>query len=186
MSKTQENLLKAFAGESMARNKYTFFANKAIQDGYVWIARVFEETADNERAHAEKLFGLMDEKVQMTNTYDIHKLEDTKTNLLNAAAGEEYETKTMYPEFEKIARSEGLTAIADTFREIGEVEEKHQERYEKLAEKIDSGDFFEVSNDQTEWKCLNCGYIHKGASAPKVCPACSKPQSYYMQLAFVS
>lgn len=185
MSKTQENLLKAFAGESMARNKYTFFAQKATQEGYVWIARVFEETADNERAHAERLMQLMEQTVEMTNTYAINQIADTKTNLLHAAAGENEEATQMYPEFEKIAREEGFDKIADAFREIGEVEEKHEERYKKLAAKIDSGEFFEVSDDQTEWKCLNCGYIHKGTAAPAVCPACAKPKSWYMQLGFV-
>lgn len=184
MSKTQENLLKAFAGESMARNKYTFYAQKAIQDGYVWIARIFEETADNEKTHAEREYSQMEEKVEMTNTYNINKLSNTKTNLLHAAEGEKYETEIMYPEFEKTAREEGFTLIADMFKEIGEVEEKHEQRYLKLVDRIESGDFFESNNDQTEWKCLNCGYVHKGSSAPTICPACAKPQGWYMQLGF--
>ena len=185
MSQTQENLLKAFAGESQARNKYTFDAQKAIQEGYVWIARIFEETADNERSHAERLYQSIEGPVKMTNSYGIDKLADTKTNLLNATGGENYETTTMYPEFEKTAREEGFDVIANTFKEIGEVEEKHEERFKKMANRIEAGDFFESSDENTEWKCLNCGYIHKGSTAPKICPACAKPQGWYMQLGFV-
>lgn len=185
MSQTQSNLLKAFAGESMARNKYTFFAQKARQDGFEWLARIFEETADNERAHAEREYQFMKDKVAMTNTYDIHSIGTTLENLKAAAAGEKYEWGTMYPDFAKTAREEGENEIADTFKEISEVEEKHEERYNKLAEKLESSHFYEVSDDQTQWKCLNCGYIHRGTQAPKVCPACAKPQGYYMQLGFI-
>ena len=185
MTKTQENLLKAFAGESMARNKYTYFAQRARKDGNEWIAHVFEETADNERAHAQREFELMKGRVEMTNTYDIHALGTTLENLKHAAVGENYEWKVMYPEFEKIARKEGEKIIAETFKQIGEVEEKHEERYLKLAERLESGKLYEADSAQTEWKCLNCGYIHKGKEVPKVCPACAKPQGYYMQLGFV-
>jgi len=185
MNKTQENLLKAFAGESMARNKYMYFAQRARKDGYEWIAHVFEETADNERAHAQREFELMKGRVEMTNTYDIHNLGTTLENLKHAAAGESYEWKTMYPEFEKAARREGEKLIAEAFKQIGEVEEKHEERYLKLARRLKSGKLYKADSGQTEWKCLNCGYIHKGKEAPKVCPACAKPQAYYMQLGFV-
>lgn len=185
MLKTQENLLKAITGESIARNKYTFYAQKAIKDGYVWIAKVFEETADNERAHAEREYEFMEEKVEMTNTYNLDNLSDTKTNLLHAAEGEKYETKTMYPDFEVIAREEGFTQIADTFKEISEVEEKHEERYLKLADRLENGNLYSTDDDQTEWKCLNCGYVHKGNSAPDKCPVCAKPQGWYMQIGFV-
>lgn len=185
MNQTQSNLLKAFAGESMARNKYTFFAQKARKEGYEWIAHVFEETADNERAHAQREFELMKGKVEMTNSYDIHSVGSTLENLKHAAGGEKYEWTTMYPEFEKIARKEGEETIAETFKQLGEVEEKHEERYLKLAEKLESGHMFKSDSAQTEWKCLNCGYIHKGKEVPKVCPSCAKPQGYYMQLGFV-
>lgn len=185
MSKTQANLLKAFAGESMARNKYTYYAKKARLDGYEWIAHVFEETADNERAHAEREFELMNGKVEMTNTYDIHALGSTLENLKNAAAGENYEATSMYPTFEKEALAEGEKTIATAFKEIGEVEEKHEERYLKLAGRLETGKLFKTDDPKTEWKCLNCGYIHKGKNAPDVCPACAKPQAYYMQLNFV-
>ena len=185
MNKTQSNLLKAFAGESMARNKYTFYAKRARKDGYEWIARVFEETADNERAHAEREFELMKNKVEMTNTYDVHAIGSTVENLKHAAAGEKYEWTSMYPDFEKEARKEGEKVIADAFKEIKEVEEKHEERYNMLAERLESGRLFKTENAKTEWKCLNCGYTHKGKDAPDTCPACAKPQGYYMQLGFV-
>jgi rubrerythrin len=185
MSKTQSNLLKAFAGESMARNKYTYYAKRARQDGYEWIARVFEETADNERAHAEREFELMKGKVEMTNTYDAHALGSTFENLGSAAAGEKYEWTSMYPTFEKEALAEGEKTIATAFKEIAEVEEKHEERYNKLAERLGSGKLFKTDDPKAEWKCLNCGYIHKGNNAPDTCPACAKPQAYYMQLNFV-
>jgi rubrerythrin len=185
MNKTQSNLLKAFAGESMARNKYTYYAKRARKEGYEWIAHVFEETADNERAHAEREFELMKNKVEMTNTYDIHALGSTLENLKNAAAGEKYEWTSMYPDFEKVAHREGEKAIADAFKQIAEVEEKHEERYKKLAEQLESGRLFKTNDPKAEWKCLNCGYIHKGKDAPATCPACAKPQGYYMQLGFV-
>ncbi len=185
MSNTQANLLKAFGGESMARNKYTYYAKKARQEGHEWIARVFEETADNERAHAEREFELMKGRVEMTNTYDIHSLGTTLENLKNAAGGENYECTTMYPTFEKEALAEGEKAIATAFKEIGEVEEKHEERYTKLAQRLEAGKLFQADDPNAEWKCLNCGYVHKGAEAPKNCPACAKPQGFYMQLGFI-
>jgi len=181
MKKSHENLLKAIAGESMARNKYTFYAEIATKEGLVWIARVFEETADNERAHAQEELEKLKEKAEMTNTYDIHPLGGTLENLRNAAAGEKYEFGIMYPNFEKIAREEGEEEIATLFKEIGEVEEKHAERYEILAERLEQGKLFK-SETEIEWKCLNCGYVHKGTSAPERCPLCQKPQGYYMAL----
>lgn len=184
MSKTQENLLKAFAGESMARNKYTFFAKQARKEGYEWIARIFEETAENERAHAEEEYEKIQDKVEMTNTYDIHALRKTDENLKAAAEGEKYEWSTMYPDFEKVAREEGETEIADMFREIKEVEEKHEERYLKLAEKLENNTLYN-SEEEVEWKCLNCGYIHKGKTPPDICPVCKKPHTWYMQIGLV-
>lgn len=178
---TQENLLKAFTGESIARNKYTFFAKQARKEGYEWIARVFEETADNERAHAEEEYELMKDKVVMTNTYDIHALGTTLENLKDAAGGEKYENESMYPEFEKTAQEEGENEAATLFKEIAEVEEKHEERYLKLAQLLENDTLYQ-RNEEVEWKCLNCGYIHKGTEAPKICPLCKKPQSWYMGL----
>lgn len=184
MNKTQQNLLKAIAGESMARNKYTYFAEIAMKEGLVWIARVFEETADNEKTHAKEELEKITGKVEMTNTYDIHPLASTLENLRNAAAGEKYEWGIMYPDFEKVAREERETEIANFFKEVAEVEEKHEERYNKLADLLESGKMFE-SEKEIEWKCLNCGYIHKGKSAPEKCPLCQKPQGWYMPLGMV-
>jgi len=184
MKKTHENLLKAIAGESMARNKYTYYAEIAVKEGHVWIAKVFEETADNERAHAQEELEELKEIAEMTNTYDIHPLSDTLTNLRNAAAGEMFEFGTMYPEFKRIAEEEGEMATAHLFKEISEVEEKHAERYTILANRLENGTLYK-SEEEIEWKCLNCGYVHKGKSAPEKCPLCKKPQGYYMALKMV-
>ena len=181
---TQENLLKAIAGESMARNKYTFFAKVARKEGHEWIARVFEETADNERAHAEEELEKIPETVEMTGTYDIQPLATTLENIKVAAIGEKQEWGTMYPEFEKIAREEGETEIADFFKEVGEVEEKHEERYNILATHLEKDTLYK-SDTEIEWKCLNCGYIHKGTSAPQKCPVCKKPQPWYVRLGLI-
>lgn len=181
MKKTQANLLKAFTGESIARNKYTQYAKKAEKDGLIWIARVFEETADNERAHAEELYEQMKGKVEMTNNYDIHSLEDTVTNLRHAAEGENFEWGKMYPDFKKVAEEEGDKDSAHLFQEILEVEEKHEERYTILADKLEKDELYK-SDKEVEWKCLNCGYIHKGKGAPDPCPLCKKPQGWYMEL----
>lgn len=183
-NKTQQNLLKAIAGESMARNKYTYFAEIAMKEGLVWVAKVFEETADNEKAHAKEELEKIEEKVEMTNTYDIYPLAGTLENLRHAAEGEKYEWGTMYPDFEKVAREESENEIANFFKEIAEVEEKHEERYNILANLLESGKMFE-SEKEIEWKCLNCGYIHKGNSAPEKCPLCQKPQGWYMPLGMV-
>lgn len=184
MKQTPINLLKAIAGESMARNKYTYYAEIARKEGYEWIAAVFEETAYNERAHAQEELEKISEKTEMTNTYDIHPLGTTLENLRHAAEGETYEFGTMYPDFKKVAEEEGEIEIASLFQEISEVEEKHAERYTKLADRLEQGKLFETE-EETEWKCLNCGYVHKGKNPPGKCPLCQKPQGYYMQLGFV-
>lgn len=179
MSKTQENLLKAFAGESQARNRYTQFAKKARLEGYEGIARIFEETADNERAHAGEEWELIREHVKTVGELEISgPIGSTLENLKDAAAGENHETTTMYPGFEQIAKDEGETDIATLFKEVGEVEEKHRDRYLDLAAKVEAGKVFQ-SDTEIEWKCLNCGYIHKGTSAPEKCPVCKKPQGWY-------
>ncbi len=185
MNKTQPNLLMAFAGESMARNKYTFYAKRARKEGYEWIARVFEETADNERAHAEREFELMKSEVVVSNTYDIHAVGSTLENLKNASAGEHHEWTSMYPAFEKEALEEGERVVAGVFKEIAEVEEKHDERYKKLAERLEAGRLYKTEAPNTQWKCLNCGYIHMGKEAPAVCPACARPQGFFMEIGFV-
>lgn len=184
MKKSHENLLKAIAGESLARNKYTYFAQIAEKEGLMWIKEVFLETADNERAHAKEELERIKEKVEMTNTYGIDPLADTLTNLKNAAAGEKYEWNEMYPGFEQIALDEGEKDIAKLFKEIAEVEEKHEERYNILAKKLAEKTLYK-SEKEMEWKCLNCGYVHKGTSAPDKCPACHKPQGWYMGIGIV-
>jgi len=181
---TKKDLLKAITGESLARNKYTFFAKEARKEGLEWIARVFEETADNERAHAEEEYEQIDSDTEMTNTYDIPKIGQTVENLRFAAAGETHEFTEMYPGFQKIAEEEGDQKAADLFKEIKEVEEKHAERYTKLADLLEAGKLYK-SDSEIEWKCLNCGYIHKGTEAPDPCPLCKKAQGWYMGIGIV-
>jgi len=185
MNSTQQNLLKAFAGESQARNKYQIFAKVARKENLEWIARVFEETADNERAHAEELFELITEPVQCEGNLGIvPAYETTVKNLEVAAEGERYEWTKMYPDFEEVAKSEKETEAIRLFGELKEVEEKHEERYIILAKKLDSKTLYS-SDVELEWKCVNCGYIHKGKTPPTSCPLCKKPFSWYMPLGLV-
>ena len=184
MKQTHSNLLKAIAGESMARNKYTYYADIARKEGWYWIATVFEETADNERAHAKEELEKLTEKTEMTNTYDIHPLGSTLENLRNAAAGESYESNTMYPDFEKVALEENEPQIAAFFKLVTGIEKKHAERYTLLADKLEKGELYK-SETEIEWKCLNCGHIHRGKSAPTKCPFCQKPQGYFAGLGVV-
>jgi rubrerythrin len=184
MDNTQANLLKAIAGESMARNKYNYYADIARKEGHIWIAYVFDETADNERVHAKEELEQVCGHAEMTNTYNIHALADTLTNLRHAAAGEKYEHTVMYPEFKKQAEADGNVRAAELFQEVSEVEEKHEERFNKLADALEAGALHK-SKEESEWKCLNCGYIHKGKEAPKNCPVCKKPQGWYMRIGFV-
>jgi len=180
---TPKNILRAIAGESMARNKYTYFASKAKKEGYEQIAAIFEETADNEKEHAKRLMKLLTETTESSlENFDFPIVKSTPENLAAAAAGENWEHTQMYPEFEKIARSEGMEEAADVFREIGEVEEEHEKRYLKLKENIDSDKVFK-RDEEVKWKCRNCGYVHTGNEAPKVCPACAHPQAHYEILA---
>ena len=169
-SKTEQNLLAAFAGESQARNKYTYFAAVAKDEGLEQIAGIFMETAENEREHAKREFDfLMGAGV-------------TKENLKAAAAGENYEWTDMYPGFEKAAREEGFIQIAEFFKEVAEVEEEHEKRYLALLRNLEEGNVFK-KDKVVKWKCRNCGYIHTGTEAPEVCPACAFPQSYYELMA---
>ena len=184
MKKSQQNLLKAITGESLARNKYTFYAQEAMKEGLIWIARVFEETADNERVHAKEEFELITEKAEAANTLDLPVLGKTLENLRHAAEGEKYEWNTMYPDFEKIARDEDEEKIASLFAMVKTVEAKHEERFTVLANRLEAGTLYQ-SETEIEWKCLNCGYIHKGSSAPGKCPLCQKPQGWYMGLGVV-
>jgi len=171
-SKTEENLLKAFAGESQARNKYTFWASQAKKEGYEQIAGIFEETAENEKEHAKRLY-----KFVVGGA-----IKSTDENLAAAASGENEEYTSMYPEMERIAREEGFDEIADVFREIGEVEEAHEKRFLKLLENIKSNTVFKKPAP-VKWKCRNCGYIHEGTEPPELCPACAHPRAYYEVLA---
>ena len=178
-SKTEKNLLKSFAGESQARNRYTFFASVARKEGYVQIQRIFEETAANEKEHAEVFFKHLEGgEVEITAAYPAGKIGSTEENLLAAAEGELLEWGTLYPDFEKVAREEGFDEIAESFEEIAEVEEEHEKRYRKLLENVKNGMVFK-RDEEVEWHCINCGYIHHGKEAPEVCPACEHPQSYY-------
>ncbi len=185
MNKTQENLLKAFAGESQARNRYTTFAKMARKQNLEWIARVFEETADQERAHAEEEFEMIKEKVSIPDNLSIEPFStNTTENLKMAAAGEHHEWTEMYPSFEEQAKMDGDTEAERLFREVKEVEEKHEERYIIIAKHLDANTLYNQETE-LEWKCLNCGYIHKGKTPPTTCPVCKKPFTWYMPLGLV-
>jgi len=178
-SKTEKNLVKAFAGESQARNRYTYFASVARKDGFEQIAAIFEETADNEKEHAKVFFKHLEGgDAVIEATYPAGKIGTTAENLLAAAEGEKMEWGTLYPGFEKVARGEGFNDIADSFKEIAEVEEKHEKRYRKLLENVKSNTVFK-KDKVVRWKCRNCGYVYEGKEAPNVCPACKHPQSFY-------
>ena len=178
-SRTEKNLLKSFAGESQARNRYTFFASAARKEGYIQIQRIFEETAANEKEHAEVFFKYLEGgDLEITAAYPAGKIGTTEENLLAAAEGELLEWGTLYPDFANVAKEEGFLDVAESFEEIAEVEEEHEKRYRKLLENVKNGTVFK-RDEEVEWHCLNCGYIHHGKEAPEVCPACQHPQSYY-------
>jgi rubrerythrin len=181
-SETAKNLLKAFAGESQARNRYTYFASAARKEGYEQISAIFLETAENEKEHAKIFFQhlqeLNGEALEITAKYPAGKIGKTKDNLLASANGEREEWGSIYPEFEAIARKEGFKDIAESFKQIAEVEEKHEARYRKLLDNIQKGKVFK-KDEIVKWKCRNCGYVHEGKEAPKVCPACKHPQAFY-------
>ena len=166
-TKTEANLMAAFAGESQARNKYTYYASKAKKDGYEQIAAIFTETAENEKEHAKIWFKLLHDGVPSTTQ-----------NLLDAAAGENYEWTEMYAQFAKEAKEEGFDQIAFLFEEVGRIEKEHEERYRRLLSNIEGGLVFSRDGD-TIWQCRNCGHIHIGKDAPETCPVCSHPQSYF-------
>jgi rubrerythrin len=184
MTQTQQNLLKAFAGESMARNKYTTFAKIARKEGQEWIARVFEETADNEKAHAEELFELINERVEIQGDLGIQPYAKTSDNLKMAAEGEKYEWTTMYPNFEEMAKTEGETEAIRLFGNLKHVEAKHEERYIIISTHLDNKTLFD-QEAELEWKCVNCGNIHVGKTPPTTCPVCKKPFTWYMPLGMV-
>ena len=167
-SKTEQNLMTAFAGESQARNKYTYFASKAKKDGYVQIAKIFEETANNEKEHAKLWFKLLCGG----------EIPDTAENLAAAAEGENYEWTDMYKEFAAVAKEEGFDHIAYLFSAVGEIEKAHEERYRKLLANVKDGLVFSKDGD-TIWECANCGHICVGKKAPEVCPVCAHPKSFF-------
>ena len=182
-SKTEKNLLAAFAGESQARNRYIFFASVARQEGYEQISNVFTETAGNEKEHAEVFFKhLQGGEVVITAGYPAGVIGTTKKNLLAAAEGEKMEWSVLYAEFAKTAKKEGFAEIARSFALIAKVEKFHEDRYRKLLANILAKKAFKREK-QMKWHCINCGYVYEGKTAPKICPACKHPQSYYELLA---
>lgn len=178
-TKTEQNLLKAFAGESQARMRYVMFAKQARKEGLEQIAMLFEETAMNEEQHAKRFFSYLEgEMVEITATYPAGKVGTTLENLKAAAEGEYEEWSHLYPEFAKVAEEEGFKEIAAVFRLIAKVEVAHEKRYRKLYENLEKGMVFK-RNGKVIWKCIKCGYLHEGEEAPKVCPACLHPQAYF-------
>ena len=168
-SRTEANLMTAFAGESQARNKYTYYASKAKKDGYVQIAQIFEETANNEKEHAKIWFKLLHDG----------GIPSTVENLKDAAAGENYEWTEMYAEFAKVAKEEGFDHIAALFEMVAKIEKEHEERYKKLLANIEGGLVFSRDGDMM-WICSNCGHVHIGKAAPELCPVCAHPKAYFM------
>ena len=178
-TRTEKNILTAFAGESQARNRYGFFANQAKKEGYEQIAAIFEETAEQERAHAKRLFKFLEGgEVEVTASFPAGVIGTTVDNLKEAAAGENHEHTTMYPEFAQIAREEGFTEIAEVMMAIAVAEKMHEDRYLAMVANIDNGTVFK-KDSKVKWKCRKCGYVHEGGAAPEKCPACAHPQSYY-------
>ena len=182
-TETEKNLLKAFAGESQARNRYTYFAGAARKAGYEQIAAIFLETAENEKEHAKVFFKHLEGgDLEITAAYPAGVIGDTKANLEAAAAGERMEWSDIYASFEKTARAEGFPEVAASFKEISDVERFHEKRYRKLAANIETGQVFKRPAP-VKWHCINCGYIHEGPEAPAMCPACKHPRAYYEILA---
>ncbi len=182
-SRTEKNLVTAFAGESQARNRYTYFSSVARKEGFRQIAEVFEETANQEREHAKRLFKLMPGgEAEITASFPSGVIADTVANLRASAAGEHHEWADMYPSFAATARDEGFEEIADVFEAIAVAEKQHEKRYLALAGNIDERNVF-TKGVPTVWRCLNCGYIHEGTQAPDTCPACAHPQAHFEVLA---
>ena len=178
-TKTEKNLLASFAGESQARNRYTYFASVAKKAGYEQISAIFLETADNEKEHAKRFFKFLEGgDVEIVAAYPAGVIENTLANLEAAAAGEHLEWAKLYKEAENTAGEEGFEQVADLFKEIAEVEVEHEKRYRKLIKNIKEDKVFK-KDTVVKWKCRNCGYVHEGKAAPEECPACAHPQSYY-------
>ena len=178
-SKTEQNLLKSFAGESQARNRYTFFASKAKKEGFEQIAAFFEETAAQEKEHAKLFFKFLEGgMVEITASFPAGVIGNTAENLLAAAEGEHEEWDLLYPEFARIAAEEGFIKIANAFKMVATVEKRHEERYRKLLQNIETNEVFKRS-DKVEWMCRNCGYVHSGEKALDTCPCCDHPQAFF-------
>jgi rubrerythrin len=182
--KTLENLVKAFIGESIARNKYSFYSKIARREGYVFVSRVFLETAENEKEHAETLFELIQklrgnvDSIEVGTTASL-KIGSTVENLKSAIEGERYENMVIYPEFSKIAEEEGLNEIAENLRAIAKAEEHHEERFSALLSAIENGTMFK-REEEIEWICLECGYLQEAKEPPEMCPSCGHPKSYFV------
>lgn len=178
-TQTEKNILMAFAGESQARNRYTYFASKAKKEGYVQIAAIFEETANQEKEHAKRLFKLLEGgEVEITGAFPAGVIDTTLENLKASAGGENYEHTIMYPGFAKVAREEGFDSIAAIFEAIAVAEKQHEKRYNDLAANIEAGKVFK-KDEKVVWRCRNCGYLHEGTEAIGTCPACAHPQAHF-------
>jgi len=182
-SKTERNLLQAFAGESQARNRYTYFASEARKEGYVQIADIFEETANQEKEHAKRFFNLLQGgEVEIQAAFPAGVIGNTAENLAASAAGEEHEWGQLYPGFAAVAREEGFKDVAAIFDAISVAEKQHGKRYRDLLANVEAGTVFK-KDKPVVWRCRNCGYLHEAADAPKVCPACAHPQAHFELLA---
>ena len=182
-TQTEKNLLTAFSGESQARNRYTFFASQAKKEGYVQISKIFEETAEQEKEHAKRLFKFLEGgPVEITGTFPAGIIGDTAQNLKAAASGEDEEWQHMYPDYAKIAKEEGFDEIGEVMLNIAVAEKQHSKRYKGLLKNIEDGTVFK-KNGKIYWRCLNCGFIYEGDAAPEKCPACAHPKAYFEILA---
>ena len=182
-SKTEKNLLGAFAGESQARNRYTYAAGKARKEGFVQIAQIFEETANQEKEHAKRFFKFLEGgEVEIQAAFPAGVIGSTAENLAAAAGGEHHEWSELYPGFAKVAREEGFEAVAAVFDAISIAEKQHEKRYRGLLSNVEAGTVFKKA-DSVTWRCQNCGYVHEGAEAPEACPACAHPQAHFELLA---
>jgi rubrerythrin len=178
-TKTEQNLLKSFAGESQARNRYTYFAGQARKDNYIQIAEIFEETANQEKEHAKRFYSFLEGgELEITAAFPAGVIGTTAENLKQAAGGENFEWTTLYKEFAKVAREEGFEVVAKLFENVSIAEKQHEKRYRDLLVNVESGKVFK--KDKTVvWRCRNCGYLHEGPEAPDVCPACAHPKGYF-------
>jgi len=178
-TKTEKNLMAAFAGESQARNRYSYFASAAKNEGFIQISHIFEETANQEKEHAKRLFKFMEGgETEITGSFPFGVIGKTEDNLKESAAGENHEWVHMYPDFAKIAKEEGFNDIAKVFESIAVAEKQHEKRYLDLMKNIKAGAVFKKDKN-TKWRCINCGYVHEGNESPKACPACAHPQAYF-------